>query len=126
VNQLGELLGKLGVARIAAMAVVAVMLIGFFAFIIVRSTTPQLAPLYTNLEFEDSAAIIEALGAMGTPYEIRSEGATILAPRDQITTIRMSLAQDGLHKGARRRVGPYHRRPVAGPERPRPSRPARA
>lgn len=95
-NQLGELLGKLGVARIAAMAVVAVMLIGFFAFIIVRSTAPQLAPLYTNLEFDDSAAIIEALGAMGTPYEIRSEGATILAPRDQITTIRMSLAQDGL------------------------------
>jgi flagellar M-ring protein FliF len=103
VNQLGELLGKLGVARIAAMAVVAVMLIGFFAFIIVRSTTPQLAPLYTNLEFEDSAAIIEALGAMGTPYEIRSEGATILAPRDQITTIRMSLAQDGLP--ARGQVG---------------------
>ncbi|WMT89512.1 flagellar basal-body MS-ring/collar protein FliF [Pelagibacterium sp. H642] len=102
-NQLGELLGKLGVARIAAMAVVAVMLIGFFAFIIVRSTAPQLAPLYTNLEFDDSAAIIEALGAMGTPYEIRSEGATILAPRDQITTIRMSLAQDGLP--ARGQVG---------------------
>ncbi|WMT86244.1 flagellar M-ring protein FliF [Pelagibacterium sp. 26DY04] len=102
-NQLGELLGKLGVARIAAMAVVAVMLIGFFAFIIVRSTAPQLAPLYTNLEFDDSAAIIEALGVMGTPYEIRSEGATILAPRDQITTIRMSLAQDGLP--ARGQVG---------------------
>ncbi|WP_425033086.1 flagellar basal-body MS-ring/collar protein FliF [Pelagibacterium sp.] len=102
-NQLGELLGKLGVARIAAMGVVAVMILGFFAFIMVRSTTPQLAPLYTNLEFDDSAAIIAELGGMGIPYEIRNEGATLLVPRDQITTIRMSLAQDGLP--ARGQVG---------------------
>lgn len=102
-NQLGELLGKLGVARIAAMAVVAVMILGFFAFIMIRSTTPQLAPLYTNLEFDDSAAIIAELGGMGIPYEIRNEGATLLVPRDQITTIRMSLAQDGLP--ARGQVG---------------------
>jgi len=103
VNQLGELLGKLGVARIAAMGVVAVMILGFFAFIMVRSTTPQLAPLYTNLEFDDSAAIIAELGSMGIPYEIRNEGATLLVPRDEITTIRMSLAQDGLP--ARGQVG---------------------
>ncbi|AEQ52410.1 flagellar basal-body MS-ring/collar protein FliF [Pelagibacterium halotolerans] len=102
-NQLGELLSKLGVARIAAMAVVAVMILGFFAFIMIRSTTPQLAPLYTNLEFDDSAAIIAELGGMGIPYEIRNEGATLLVPRDQITTIRMSLAQDGLP--ARGQVG---------------------
>ncbi|MAN76087.1 flagellar basal-body MS-ring/collar protein FliF [Pelagibacterium flavum] len=102
-NQLGELLGKLGVARIAAMGVVAVMILGFFAFIMVRSTTPQLAPLYTNLELDDSAAIIAELSGMGIPHEIRNEGATLLVPRDQITTIRMTLAQDGLP--ARGQVG---------------------
>ena len=95
-NQLGEMLSKLGVARIAAMVVVAAMLLGFFAFIMVRSTTPQLAPLYTNLEFDDSSAIIAELNAMGTPNELRGEGATILVPRDQITTVRMTLAEDGL------------------------------
>ncbi len=95
-NQLGEMLSKLGVARIAAMVVVAAMLLGFFAFIMVRSTTPQLAPLYTNLEFDDSSAIIAELNAMGTPYELRGEGATILVPRDEITTLRMTLAEDGL------------------------------
>lgn len=102
-NQLGELLGKLGVARIAAMVVVAVMLLGFFAFIMVRSTTPQLGPLYTNLEFDDSAAIVSELNALGVPYELRAEGAVILVPRDQITTIRMSLAEQGLP--ARGQVG---------------------
>nr|WP_246473106.1 flagellar basal-body MS-ring/collar protein FliF [Pelagibacterium limicola] len=78
------------------MAVVAVMLVGFFAFIIIRATTPQFAPLYTNLEFEDSAAIIAELNATGTPHDIRAEGGTILVPRDQITSIRMNLAQNGL------------------------------
>lgn len=78
------------------MAVVAVMLVGFFAFIIIRSSTPQLAPLYTNLEFEDSAAIIGELNAMGMTHELRAEGATILVPRDQITTIRLALAENGL------------------------------
>lgn len=95
-NDLGELLHKLGVARIAAMAVVAIMLLGFFAFLMIRSTTPQLAPLYTGLEFDDSAAIISELGTMGIPHEIRGEGDTILIPRDQITSVRMSLAQNGL------------------------------
>ncbi|SDG53804.1 flagellar basal-body MS-ring/collar protein FliF [Pelagibacterium luteolum] len=95
-NQLGELLTKLGVARIAAMAVVAVMLVGFFAFIIIRSTTPQLAPLYTNLELNDASAIIAELNASATPHELRNDGSTILVPRDQITTIRMSLAENGL------------------------------
>lgn len=95
-KDLGELLQKLGVARIAAMVVVAVMLLGFFAFIMIRSTSPQMAPLYTGLEFDDSAAIISELSTMGIPHEIRGEGDTILIPRDQITTVRMALAQNGL------------------------------
>jgi flagellar M-ring protein FliF len=96
VKDLGELLTRLGVARIAAMAVVAVMLLGFFAFIIARSTAPQMAPLYTGLDFDDSAAIIGELNTMGVGYEIRGEGDTILIARDQITTTRMALAQNGL------------------------------
>lgn len=78
------------------MAVVAVMLLGFFAFLIMRSTMPQMAPLYTGLTFEDSGAIISELNAMGMAYELRGEGDTILIPRDQITTTRMTLAQSGL------------------------------
>jgi flagellar M-ring protein FliF len=78
------------------MAVVAVLMLGFFAFLIMRASTPQLAPLYTGLSFEDSAAIIEELQKQGVPNEIRGDGDTILVPRDQITAIRMSLAGSGL------------------------------
>jgi len=93
---LSQFLNRLGLARVAAMGVVAVMLLGFFAFLAMRATTPSLAPLYTGLSIEDSSAIISALQTQNIPYELRGDGDTILIPRDQITTARMSLAGEGL------------------------------
>ena len=91
-----QFFNRLGLARVAAMAVVAVLTLGFFAFLIMRASAPSLSPLYTGLSFEDSAAIVSELQTQNVPYELRGEGDTILVPRDQITQIRMTLAQDGL------------------------------
>jgi flagellar M-ring protein FliF len=87
---------RLGLARVAAMAVIAVLMLGFFAFLIMRASTPPMAPLYSGLSFEDSSAIVTELQTQNVPFELRGEGDTILVPRDQITTLRMALAQDGL------------------------------
>ncbi len=95
-NAMGGILQRLGMARLAAMVLVSVLLLGFFGLLIFRATSPQMAPLYTGLSFEDSSAIVTTLQASGTPHEIRGEGDTILVPRDQITSIRMTLAADGL------------------------------
>jgi len=78
------------------MGVVAVLLLGFFAFLVFRVSSPSLAPLYTDLSLDDSAAIIKQLQTMNVPFELRGDGASILVPRDQVTTVRMSLAGDGL------------------------------
>jgi flagellar M-ring protein FliF len=96
VNGLIQLFNRLGLQRVAAMAVVAVLMLGFFAFLIMRASTPQMAPLYTGLSLEDSSAIVDELQKQNVPNEIRGEGDTILVPRDQITTIRMQLAENGL------------------------------
>ena len=96
VDGLLQFFNRLGLARVAAMAVIAVLMLGFFGFLIMRASTPPLAPLYSGLSFEDSAAIVSELQTQNINYEIRGEGDTILVPRDQITQIRMSLAQDGL------------------------------
>ncbi|MCS6759681.1 MAG: flagellar M-ring protein FliF [Candidatus Devosia euplotis] len=61
-----------------------------------RAQTPNLASLYTGLTLEDSSAIISELQTLNTPYELRGEGDTILVPHDQITTLRMTLADSGL------------------------------
>lgn len=95
-NGLLEFVNRLGLARIAAMAVVAVLMLGFFAFLIMRASSPQMAPLYTGLSLDDSAAIISELQTQNVPYELRGEGDTILVARDQITATRMALAESGL------------------------------
>ncbi len=97
-------------ARVAAMAVTAILMIGFFAFLIFRVSTPQMAPVYSGLSFDDSAAITKELRAMGIPFEIKGDGEAISVPRDQITTIRMQLAENGLP--SRGQVGLRNLRPA--------------
>ncbi|WIJ26103.1 flagellar basal-body MS-ring/collar protein FliF [Devosia sp. RR2S18] len=91
-----QLINRIGLPRIAAMATVAVLMLGFFGFLILRSQAPNFAPLYTGLSLEDSSAIVTELQTLNVPYELRGEGDTILVPREQITTLRMNLAGSGL------------------------------
>jgi flagellar M-ring protein FliF len=96
VDNLTQLINRIGLPRLAAMATVAVLMLGFFGFLIMRAQAPNLAPLYTGLSLEDSSAIVTELQTQNIPFELRGEGDTILVPRDQITTLRMSLASSGL------------------------------
>lgn len=94
-----EFVKTLGATRIAAMAAVAVALIGFFAFIILRVTSPQMAVLYSDLAMEDSAAIMKELERQAIPYVARNEGSLIMVPKDYVTRLRMKMAESNLPKG---------------------------
>jgi flagellar M-ring protein FliF len=99
VQALVEFLKSLGAARMAAMAAITVALVGFFAFLIMRVTAPQMTTLFTDLTFEDSAAIVKDLERQAIPYEIKNDGAIVLVPRDRVPRLRMKLAEAGLPKG---------------------------
>jgi flagellar M-ring protein FliF len=90
---------SLGAARMAAMAAVTLGLIGFFAFLMIRMSQPQMVPLFTDLSVEDSSAIIKDLERQAIPYEMKSDGAIIMAPKEQVARLRMKLAEGGLPKG---------------------------
>jgi flagellar M-ring protein FliF len=94
-----DFLKGLGAARLMAMIAVTAALIGFFAFVIMRVTTPQMTTLFTDLSIEDSSGIIKDLERQGIPYELRHEGSVILVPKDKVTRLRMKLAEGGLPKG---------------------------
>src|SRR5438270_11036873 len=81
------------------MVAVTAALIGFFAFVILRVTTPQMTTLFTDLSFEDSSGIIKDLERQAIPFEIRNDGAVIMVPKDKVTRLRMKLAEAGLPKG---------------------------
>jgi flagellar M-ring protein FliF len=99
VQGLVDFLKGLGAARLMAMMAVTAALIGFFAFVIMRVTTPQMTTLFTDLSMEDSSGIIKDLERQGIPFEMRNEGSVILVPKDKVTRLRMKLAEGGLPKG---------------------------
>ena len=45
----------------AAMAAVTLALVGFFGFVILRVTSPQMTTLFTDLSYEDSNGIMKEL-----------------------------------------------------------------
>jgi flagellar M-ring protein FliF len=99
VQGLLDFLKGLGAARLMAMMAVTAALVGFFAFVIMRVTTPQMTTLFTDLSMEDSSSIIKDLERQGIPFEMRNEGSVILVPKDKVTRLRMKLAEGGLPKG---------------------------
>ncbi len=94
-----DFLKSLGAARMAAMVGVTLMMVGFFAFLMVRMTTPQMVPLFTDLSAEDSSAIIKDLERQAIPYEMKNDGAIVLVAKDRVARLRMKLAEGGLPKG---------------------------
>ena len=90
---------SLGAARMAAMAAVTLSLIGFFSFLMIRMTAPQMVPLFTDLSIEDSASIVKDLDRQGVTYQLKNDGAIVLVPKDKVARLRMKLAESGLPKG---------------------------
>lgn len=97
-KNLVEFVKALGAPRIAAMGAVAAALIGFFAFLIVHVTAPQMRPLFTDLSLDDAAAIVKELDQKGVQYELRDNGAVIMVPKDRVARLRMDMAEQGLRK----------------------------
>jgi flagellar M-ring protein FliF len=99
VNSLIEFIKTMGAARLAAMGAVTALLIGFFTIVIMRISTPAMAPLFTELSLDDSAKIAKDLDAQGINFELRAEGSTIMVPKADVTRLRMKLAEAGVPRG---------------------------
>src|SRR3569832_542993 len=81
------------------MAAVTLSRIGFFSCLMVRMTTPQMVPLFTDLSLDDSAAIVKDLDRQAITYEIKGNDTSILVPKEKVDRLHMKLAESGLPKG---------------------------
>ncbi|MGB3836046.1 flagellar basal-body MS-ring/collar protein FliF [Castellaniella sp.] len=55
--------------------------------------------LFSNVESRDGGAIVSVLTQRNIPYKFADNGATILVPADQVYTLRLQLAEQGLPRG---------------------------
>ncbi len=79
---------------VAVIGTAALLLAGFMVF--KWAAAPSYAPLFSNLASEDASAVIEELDAQGVPYKLSNGGNTIMVPREQVYTTRISLSGEGL------------------------------
>ena len=90
-----EFFKTVGAARFGVMAGVAAVLTAFFLYIAGAITEPPKTILFSGLESRDAAAVTSKLDGMAVKYDVK-DGGTILVPADQVTKLRMALAQDNL------------------------------
>lgn len=90
----------LGPARLAAMAGVAVALIGLVIFFATRFASPQYELLYSGLNQADARAIVQSLEDQNIPYQIAGNGTEVRVPADQRDRMRLQTAELAAGGGA--------------------------
>ena len=91
-----DIIKAIGAARFGVMAGVAAALTAFFLYAAGVISSPPKSILFSGLEPRDAAAVTAKLDGMSVPYDVKADGGTVLVPADQVTKLRMQLAQDNL------------------------------
>lgn len=98
-NAAMALLATLGPGRIVALGAVAVLLLGFFAYVIGRAAEPSYTLLFSNLQLAEAQQLTQRLDGLDVPYRLSPGGDAILVPAAEALRLRMTLAQEGLPVG---------------------------
>ena len=98
-NAVLEGLKALGAARLIAMGVVAVGLLGLLGMLALRGGNDRMALLYSELDAREAGQIVEILDKQKIPHQLGAGGTQILVPADQVARLRVTLARDGLPSG---------------------------
>ena len=94
-QQVGSLSRPLRVL-LATTVIAASLLVGWLAW---RSNVQNWGVLYTQLERDDAAALVNKLKELKIPHRIQNEGTTIEVPEDKVHELRLELASSGLPRG---------------------------
>lgn len=63
------------------------------------ASSPDYRVLYSNLSEADGGSIINELDARAIPYQFSQNGQALMVPSDQVHTLRLQLAEQGLPRG---------------------------
>ena len=85
---------RIGVVVLLALAIATIPLL------MIVGKTPELVVLFSQLDSQDTRAIIQELGKQGISYELGEDGNTIKVPAERVHELRLQLASAGLPESA--------------------------
>ncbi len=98
-NKAFELNNKLTLKQKISILAVVLIAAGLIAVIFLLNSKESSAYLFTNLEKDDAAAIVEALKKDKISYQLENEGTAIKVPAKDVLNLRLTLTSQGLPKG---------------------------
>jgi len=88
-----------GALRLAAMAGVALAVLGVVVMLTLRAAEPPMALLYGDLEPRDAGQVVAALERARVPHRLAGGGSQIMVAEADVPRVRLLLARDGLPSG---------------------------
>ncbi len=98
-GQIAEFLGGLSAGKKVAMGVTAVFIGAVLVTLFLWAGNTTYQPLMTNVNPEDSAAVIRLLREKRIPFKVDDGGKTISIPKESIYEFRLELATMGMSQG---------------------------
>ncbi len=74
--------------------------VAFGVAVVLWSRGPNYGLLYAGLDQKDAAAVAQELQATNTPFQLSSDGSSIMAPAADLAALRLKLASKGLPQGS--------------------------
>ncbi|MBK1665444.1 flagellar M-ring protein FliF [Rhodospirillum rubrum] len=99
-NSFVQTMRNLGPVRLAALAGVAIALIGFVIYVASRLSGTSMELLYGDLAPSDAKQIIAQLEERNIPFQMANDGRSVLVPSDQVLKLRVQMAESALPSGA--------------------------
>ena len=87
------------VRKVLLGGLILVVVAGFITMFVWANKMPYKVA-YSGLSREDAAAVVEILKSSNTPYRLTGDGTTILVPDAMVYDIRLTMAKEGIPKGA--------------------------
>ncbi len=98
-NEISEQWGKFGIAKKVALSSLMVLIIGCLVAMGVWVGEKSYAPLYTDLQADQSIQLLKILQEENIPYMVTKDGAEISIPPEFIQPTLMKLAMKGVPGG---------------------------
>ncbi len=92
-------LRSLGAAKLAALAVVAMLSLGLVGMLALRGGAAPMALLYADLDLREAGQVVDQLDRARIPHALEGGGTRVLVPLEQVARARMLLAKEGLPSG---------------------------
>ncbi len=69
------------------------------ALLVIFTSRPEMVPLYSDLDLKDAGEITKKLDELKIKWETDDSSSSILVPKQEVNSLRMQLATEGLPRG---------------------------